>query len=216
VSADRAVSVSVADDSDALLSLDAKSSNENSAYADESGNQITIDLSSSNSTSAGGDGINQDATTEIFDVFDIENQGTQNVLAYVPPSSVGNQGGFDRTDDGLYFDPQVTNMPNGINHPDAAYARLPDGTPYTSLTNIGGTILDNGSTFGEATIDSVGSELADSVGTNPPEIYLLRPGESFEFGMYLDATDSATGSFQYDISIKADADLAEAAGLGSV
>jgi len=218
VSADRAVSVSVADDSDALLGLNARSSNENSAYADESGNQISIDLTSSNSTTAGGEGINQDALTTIYDIFSVENQGTQNVLAYVPPTSVANQGGFDRTDDGLYFDPQVSGMPNGINASTASFARLPDGTPYTTLTNNGGTILDKGATFAEATLDTDGSaSFGSATGPNPPSIYLLRPGESFDFGVYLDATDSASvsQSFQYDIKIKADAALAEEAGLGS-
>jgi hypothetical protein len=219
VTANRTVNVSVADDNDALLAFDA-SGNDNSAYATKSGAQISIDLDSSNSTTEGGEGINQDATTEIFDIFDVENQGTQNAIVYVPPTSVDNQGGFDRDDDGLYFDPQVSNMPNGNNSPDASFGTRPDGTRFTSLTNIGGTILNKGSTFAEATLDTDGSTagIGDSVGPNPPEIYLLRPGESFEFGVYLDATDAASTSqdFQYDIEIKADAELAKEAGLGSV
>ncbi len=220
VTANRTVNVSVADDSNALLRLHPGSSNDNAAYADGSGAQVSIDLTSSNSTNAGGDGINQDAVTEIFDIFDVENQGTQNAIVFVPPYSVADEGGFDKNDDGLYFDPQVSDMPNGTSHPEASHGYLRDGTPFTSLTNIGGTILSKGTTFEEATLDTDGSNpnFGGSTGPNPPEIYLLRPGESFEFGVYLDATDSAstTQDFQYDIEIKADAQLAKEAGLGSV
>lgn len=220
VTANRAVSVSVADDSDSYLRLNPGSDNDNSAYADGSGAQVSLDFTSDNSTGAGGSGINQGALTEIFDIFDVENQGTQNAIVYVSPKSVADEGGFDRSDDGLYFDPQVSNMPNGINAPTASFARRADGTPYTSLTNNGGTILSKGTTFAEATLDTDGSSegFGASTGPNPPEIYLLRPGESFEFGVYLDATDSASTSqdFQYNIEIVADAELAKEAGLGDV
>jgi hypothetical protein len=206
VSARRTVSVGVADDSNALLALEARSDNDNRAYADGGGDRITVDIGGSG---ASGSGINTAATTTVFDIFAIENQGTQSALVYVPPSSVDDDGGFDQTDDGVYFDPQVSDMPNGSNT--SAIATLSDGTPYASFTNIGGTILDKGKTFPEATLDT-----SDNAGPHPPEVYLLNPGESFDFGVYLKADDTASlSTFDFDIQIKADSELAEEAGVGS-
>ncbi|MDB2259488.1 hypothetical protein PM035_01165 [Halorubrum ezzemoulense] len=207
VSADRSVTVSVADDSGALLKMDATSSNENSAYADESGNEIAIDVAGASGST--GSGVNDNAVTEIFDIFDIANQGTQNAIVYASPSSLGADA-FDDSVDGVYIDPQVSDMPNGLSADSIGYR--PDGTPFTSLTNIGGTILDNGSNFKEATLDE-GTDLPGSVGSNPPEVYLLRPGESFEFGLYIRTDDAATGDFSYNVDIVADAEFAEEAGL---
>jgi hypothetical protein len=153
--------------------------------------------------------VNDNAVTEIFDIFDIANQGTQNAIVYASPSSLGADA-FDDSVDGVYIDPQVSDMPNGLSADSIGYR--PDGTPFTSLTNIGGTILDNGSNFKEATLDE-GTDLPGSVGSNPPEVYLLRPGESFEFGLYIRTDDAATGDFSYNVDIVADAEFAEEAGL---
>lgn len=207
VSADRSVTVSVADDSGALLKMDATSSNENSAYANESGNEIAIDVAGASGST--GSGVNDNAETNIFDIFDIANQGTQNAIVYASPSSLGADA-FDDSVDGVYIDPQVSDMPNGNRRgdPTTSIGFRPDGTPITSLTNIGGTILDNGETFKSATLDT-----SNSVGPNPPKVYLLRPGESFEFGLYIRTDDAATGDFNYNVDIVADAEFAEQAGL---
>ncbi len=217
VTADRSLTVSVADDSGALLKLDATSSNENSAYADESGNEIVVDIAGASGDT--GSGVNDNAVTEIFDIFDIANQGTQNAIVYADPASLGADA-FDTSVDGVYIDPQVSDMPNGNRRGDSttSIGFRPDGTPFTSLTNIGGTILSKGDTFKSATLDTDGSTIngGGSTGPNPPKVYLLRPGESFEFGLYIKTSDAATGDFSYNVDIVADAEFAEQAGLDNV
>ena len=215
VNADRNVAVSVADDSDALLRF-TQSDGDNGQYTEVSSGEVSIDLDITG-TSNGGAGVNRSATTKIFDIFNIENQGTQSAIVFASPSGIGQDaltGGTDTDKNGVKLDPQVTNMPNGIEDPDASIGRLRDGTPFTSLTNIGGTILSSGSSFAEATLDTDGSTsgIGSSVGPNPPEIYLLRPGESFEFGLQINADDDAS-TFNIDIPIVADAQLAKEAGL---
>ncbi|WP_423995676.1 hypothetical protein [Halorubrum trapanicum] len=84
VSADRDVAVSVADDNDAFLSL-SPSDGPNSAYAQETDGmlEIAFDGSISDQSGPNGTGINDQATTIIRDVFDIQNQGTQDVYIWV-------------------------------------------------------------------------------------------------------------------------------------
>jgi hypothetical protein len=78
VSANRDVSVAVADDADALLSIDTISGAANSEYVDTSGNAASITIESD----AGGTGLNDDALTKIKNLLRIKNQGTQNVYVY--------------------------------------------------------------------------------------------------------------------------------------
>jgi hypothetical protein len=89
VSADRAVSVSVADDSDAFLAL-APSSGPNGTFATETGGTLALDFSD---TDAGGEGLGTDSVYEFDDVFRVENQGTQPV--YVWSTFSGASGNFD-------------------------------------------------------------------------------------------------------------------------
>lgn len=205
VSADRTATARVADDSDALLRLDALGSNANSAYAEEGNAQIAIDLSTNR-----GAGVNQGATTTVFDIFTVQNQGTQSVIVYVPNKPLGDQGAFDDSDsDGIYLDPQFSDMPRSGA---SSLATLPDGTVYGSLTNIGGTLYSKGQTFEEGLDDGVGSTAPIA-----PSAYTLDPGQTFDFGLYVRTSDTASiGSTNFDIPIKADAALADKYGTGNV
>ncbi len=79
VSADRDVSVTVADDADAFLRL-APCDSPNGQYVDNEDGLLNINLSGSNSNSdPSGDGVNPHGITRFDDVFEIANQGTQNV-----------------------------------------------------------------------------------------------------------------------------------------
>jgi len=83
VTADRDVSVDVAGDADAFLSLSALDNPGNGEYAgaDDDGS-FFIDLTS---TDAGGSGLNLDGVTAIDEVFQVRNQGTQSIdLTLVP------------------------------------------------------------------------------------------------------------------------------------
>ncbi|MFB6228384.1 MAG: hypothetical protein ABEH88_07435 [Halobacteriales archaeon] len=77
VEAERTVSVNVSDDSDALLQLEANGSSPNGAYATTDGGQLVIDLD--NPSGVDGAGLNDNATTEIFHIVNVTNQGTQSV-----------------------------------------------------------------------------------------------------------------------------------------
>lgn len=79
VSADRAVAVSVSDDSSALLALTAPNSLENGEYAtgpQEGGTgQLTLNFDASADVS--GTGVNDDAVSRFDSVFRVTNNGTQ-------------------------------------------------------------------------------------------------------------------------------------------
>ena len=80
VSARRDVSIEVADDADALLGLD-PTSLENSAYAVESDGIVEIDVTENTETSDDvfTDGVSPYAVTQIEEVIEVTNQGTQDV-----------------------------------------------------------------------------------------------------------------------------------------
>ena len=79
VEAERTVSVNVADDSGALLQLEANGSSSNGAYATTDGGQIVIDLDNPSGLSESPAGLNDNATTEIFHIVNVTNQGPQTV-----------------------------------------------------------------------------------------------------------------------------------------
>ncbi len=76
VSAERGVTVEVADDNDAYLGLEAVRDGIISEDGDDG--QLTLDLGSER-TEEGGEGFNEDAVTEINGVFQITNGGTDTV-----------------------------------------------------------------------------------------------------------------------------------------
>jgi hypothetical protein len=186
VQADRTVTVETTNDSGAYLTLDIREDNNNSDYATQEGGTVSVAL----------DQLNIDATTTAFDIFTIENQGTQEALVYAQPSGLKNQGAFDPEDGNINFDPQFSDMPNDE---DDALGTLPDGTRFGSLTGIGSSV-DN---FEEQVLKS-NSNVAYSA-----ETFILGPGQSFDFGVYAKTTGGVEES--YDVTIEADAALARAA-----
>jgi hypothetical protein len=77
VEADRTVSVNVSDDSDALLQMTENGSSANGAYAADDGGQIVIDLD--DPSGVDGAGVNDNATTKIYHIVNVTNQGSQSV-----------------------------------------------------------------------------------------------------------------------------------------
>ena len=94
VEANRDISVQVADDSNAFLRM-AAAGEGNDEYITTKGGELGIDLTSSNPTNAGGQGVNANATTVIADLFEIRNQGTQEIDVEVTPLSFVNTGSGD-------------------------------------------------------------------------------------------------------------------------
>jgi hypothetical protein len=80
VSADRNIAVRVADDSNAFLRLAPCPGSDNGGYVDNSNGLLTIDLSESNGNDPpAGKGVNLNAVSVFDNVFQIANQGTQDV-----------------------------------------------------------------------------------------------------------------------------------------
>lgn len=89
VSADRTVRVNVADDANALLTMQ-ECDGPNGDYVTTRNGTLTVDLSPSSPTAAGGEGVNADATTVFDDVFELVNQGTQPVGVWLDVAPVQN------------------------------------------------------------------------------------------------------------------------------
>jgi len=83
VEADRDVAVQVANDSTAYLALNAIGSN--APYTTTNNGQLGIDLTGSNTTGAGGKGVNTDAVTVFEEMFEVQNQGTQDIEVEITP-----------------------------------------------------------------------------------------------------------------------------------
>jgi len=86
VEANRDVSVQVADDTNAFLRM-AAAGEGNEEYITTDGGELGINLTGDNPTDAGGQGVNANATTVIADLFEIQNQGTQEIDVEVTPLS---------------------------------------------------------------------------------------------------------------------------------
>lgn len=84
VTADRTMQVSVAGDADALLGLSPHSGpNGAGAYAQTTNGQLEILIDGTNTA---GSGVNLNARTEIRDVFNVTNQGTQSIDVWIDKS----------------------------------------------------------------------------------------------------------------------------------
>jgi hypothetical protein len=169
VSAERQISVSVAKDNNAYLALDPSGS----PYASLNGDgEVVVDISNNGN---GGAGINPNGTTILLDVFEVQNQGPEPVIAYVNPDSVkinGTRVASGNTAD--YIDPQGSDLPNGSG---AFTGSPPIGHDALSLTAVYVPAFKSGA-------DSV---FANGNGVN--EFY-LGSGQSYSLGLYIEETGS--------------------------
>jgi len=195
VSANRSVSVEITGDSQALLGLDKNSAGSNNEYATISDGEVSIELD--NGDDGGGAGLNENAETDIFDIFGVENQTTQPVFVYVPPESVSRAVRPDADDDGdrefaqqgtdteIYVDPQATSRPNAENST--------SGRGGISFTGIYGTYDPSTGFAGTDTYDA-----ADLT---------LGVGESLNFGLFV-RTQSPPDELDVSMEIAAEEDVA--------
>jgi len=190
VSADRTVSVNVADDANSFLALDTTDA-ANSDYVQTGGGQVNIQLSNSDNYTEGAAGVNQNAITRIFDLFKIRNQGTQAVKVWVDPDSVDEDyqtfGGS-----GLTLDPQASDRPNGEEGDDT----LPPNSPKQIRDEISmtGLYAEYATDFPEENQYADGS-------------LVLEPGESFNFGLYINGGSDSSDSISVDMTLNALTDL---------
>ena len=93
--AQRDVTVAVATDADAFLSLDALDSPNADQYVSSEDGTIEIAIGDSG---AGGSGVNTNALTEFEDLFAVTNQGTQPVAFFIQYDPDDGQGDFPQVD----------------------------------------------------------------------------------------------------------------------
>ncbi|WP_299331778.1 hypothetical protein [Haloplanus sp.] len=95
VTADRDVSVAVADDTDAFLRIEQVPGSPNSQqHVTQTDGELAIDVSGSGN---GGSGVNIDGVTVFRDLFQVGNQGTQAVDVQVTPLSLVEASGANTT-----------------------------------------------------------------------------------------------------------------------
>ena len=82
VTADRGVTVDVADDANAFLALEAEDTPNGNAYVGEHNGVVDLHFDEAASTE-GGTGLNEDADTIIRDLLQVTNNGTQDVIVGV-------------------------------------------------------------------------------------------------------------------------------------
>ena len=194
VSADRDITIDVADDSDALLAF-TETGEANDDYVTVGDGVVGIDVSGDNNDlSQSPSGVNKDATTFIRRLFNITNQGTQAVLVWIEDQP--DDWGFfadnfdnDRPDTGLGVGSQSSNPPLGGPRDDLLYLK-----PGESLEDVG--------FFGG------GDDLSDVEGSltiqaaTPEEIYFRNLGEYDDVEQYSSPEDDP----DFDISDLENAD----------
>lgn len=137
VSAERDVAVEVATDATGYLSIGKVAGSPNSQqYATQTSGEFGIDVSGSGN---GGSGVNLDAVTVFADLFEVRNQGTQDVEVEVTPLSFVEPGSGGPTTLIVLIVPQtgfpsVTVSPGNAETYDAIVAATDDATTSTNLS----------------------------------------------------------------------------------
>ncbi|WP_343067711.1 hypothetical protein [Halobellus ruber] len=132
----------MADDTDAFLRM-AAAGEGNDEYITTNGGELGIDLTSSNPTNAGGQGVNANATTVIADLFEIQNQGTQEIDVEVTPLAFVDSGSGDTL---IVLVVPQTNFPSvtlGVGDTET-YSLLVDSFPGGGNLEISDTITVTG------------------------------------------------------------------------
>ncbi len=203
VQATRTVNVSTAGDTGAYLQMD-PSVGENSSYAgwDSDGDEVVVTL----------DSVNKDAKSDFLNLFQVKNQGTQDVVVYVHPDPGKGVSPESVTAEGLpsesrefpspgsgvgdvYIDPQATGMPN---EPDtfSLTGVYGSGMPYKILNHRTDADPSNGAP--NSGNQHPGTALSDRV---------LGTGESFTFGLNVQHAEPAEFPEDISVTLSADAQL---------
>ncbi|CQH61772.1 uncharacterized protein HHUB_3542 [Halobacterium hubeiense] len=195
VQANRSVNVNVASDSNALLAFQTSNA-DNSEYVSTSNSAVSIDVDDtfSNGTGSSGSGVNANATTQINDLFKVVNQGTQAAVVYVDPDSISDSNYTNGDWSGIAIDPQASNRPNGEYTNTGAIIQGVENDQI-SLTGNG-----NGPTY-SAYVNDNEQGTADAL-----EEFVLEPGESFDFGLYVKTDDTVDSTSDIDATIELIAD----------
>ncbi|MFB6122038.1 MAG: hypothetical protein ABEJ78_01085 [Haloferacaceae archaeon] len=160
VSANRSVSVQMADDADAFLAIRPEDSENANEYAEVSSNgTVMLDFGKDDineDTGISGEaasGLNKNATSIFDNLLTIQNQGTQGVyVGYTAPGSIGAK--------------KLTNAGFYLYHEDPTYTAQSESNYDASAGNY-----NNG---GQLNIDTA----SDNDSDNNPDLVYLEPGQS--------------------------------------
>jgi hypothetical protein len=202
--AERDVTVTVADDSEAYLTLD-PDTGRNSEFASETSGTVRVDIGEND---RGGAGINKGGRTFLFELFEIRNQGTEPVIAYVNPDSVtlGSSKMSSVADDGTedFLDPQATNRPNSST---SFVDSEPSGYDTLSMTAIYQPADGNEVPDPPNFRDTANSLYSSGAGVNEFE---LGAGGGYSFGLYIrEGKDDNDGFDDVSMEIVADTNIAQ-------
>jgi len=176
----------------------------NSAYSgwDTDGDEVVVNL----------DSVNKDAKSNFLELFQVKNQGTQDVVIYVHPDpgngvspvSVTAEGTPSESrefpspgsgDGDVYIDPQATGMPNE-GDTFSLTGVYGSGMPYKILNHRTSLDPDNGAP--NSGNGNPGTALSDRV---------LGVGDSFTFGLNIQHAEPASFPDDISITLAADAEL---------
>ena len=159
VEADRDVAVEVADDSDAFLALEPAEDSPNAQYAQETNGTLELNFTGDNDgIDGGGEGFNARADTGISRVFEIRNQGTQEVEVTLRSSEE------DDTDtNGVVLVPEDVEGPGGRNvmliitahDPDEGLDPVELGPGEKQQFSVSASVRDDISTAPEINTDEI-------------------------------------------------------------
>jgi hypothetical protein len=90
VEAERSVSISVENDTNAYLAMEAADNPNGNEYVSSDGGTLELSIGDNGN----GGGVNKDAVTEFAELFTITNQGTQQIFWWISYDPADGQGGF--------------------------------------------------------------------------------------------------------------------------
>jgi len=179
VSANRDMTVRSTGDMSALLKLEATSDYASQAGGDD--NTLAIDLTGGNDTSA--TGINREATTTYYEVFNIKNQGSTTVGIHFDESPP-----LDRGTGPIESSQWFTSPEDKVTNNDASYNTWPDDQPPN---------FDADDDTSKTAINLNQFEYPDAYSN------ILAPGDDVSVGLFIlvdesDSGNSGIGNLDYD------------------
>jgi hypothetical protein len=164
VEADRRFAVEIAGDNYAYLGLSGTgTSNDEYLTQTGSGNTLAIALTDSNVTTGGGDGINDEAETIINPLFEVTNQGTQEIWVYFQLTNAG----FFKNTARLF--PAGNESAQGLDSGKSLSAVITGGTPPHATQSISNRVENVAAVLGPGDSQEVGVYFNTKDGNTPAD-----------------------------------------------
>ncbi|QSG10419.1 PemB family protein [Halapricum desulfuricans] len=195
VEASRSMDVAVAGDESAYLSLAPTGSPNSQDYVSVSNGQIQLNLGE---TDNNGSGFNKDAVTEIDNLLQVANQGTQTIYFWVTLS-----GGNDFDDGNLYFYPNgdaddALNNGDGTSDGDSVLGLTPGESAtiglQANLGDISDTSVENLTATFHASASRGAADASDPVDDSGGSFSIVANDGSGDFTNLQTAINNAQGS----------------------